>query len=834
MSDAAITTVQSARRAADAYWERRARGEAVSVDDVIDLPSGSEDFRVTRVAAIGLIADDLRHQTGDSAGFGPNATIAPAHRTIAAATVHAGSNIGPGGAPPKIDGYDVVGCLGRGGMGAVYEAYQQSTGRRVAIKLMLDAAGMSPAARTRFEREVEVVARLEHPGIISIVDSGVRKGRYFYVMEYVDGQPLDRAVLPGQLRRALEMLAEVCEAVDYAHQRGVLHRDLKPTNVIVDSRGRARLLDFGIAKLIDEPGADPRAKLALTMAGPEQLLGTVSYMSPEQAQGRNDQTSVRTDVYALGAIGYELATGKLPCSQDGTLKDVLTCIAEVDPPAPSSITKAVPKDIDAVLLKALEKKPENRYPTAGELATELRRWLAGEPVQARRLAAPMRAGRWVLRNRTLSITTAAALVALGTVSAVLISRMLNERDHARENFAILRGVLESADPERSAGLTVPQMLDQATKKLDDAPPRLDATEADVREILGGVYRKFGEYDKARAQQERVLKIRELHNKGDSPAVADALHNLAATLWWDGKYQNAEVLYQRSLDMRQRLYRGDNANVATSLTHLAACRLRMGRITDATDLYTQALEMRRRLYGDSHEEVAQALNNLAKCEVETEHLEHAEQLFREALAMVTALKGKVYAGTAAASQNLGDCLLRRSEEAQVRGDTAAAHTFAMQARDAFASARDVRAAIYVGGHHLVAISLGSLAKAELVLGNLGAAQSAAAEGLEMIHRTRRSNHPDVSELLEASGLVALQGGNREQAEKDFRAAIEIAAAVHPPAPLRLAILWGELASAVTDPTERSDLLSRSETQLRELCGESSYLTQRVHRRAQEAR
>lgn len=840
MSDAAQTQpttapgaspTDAARRAANTYWDRRAKGEHVSIDDVLGPASGSEDYKVTRVTAIGLIAHDLLSHTDTAHDLPAHAhsprdgSTALPPLTVSAATVHAASGIGSGAAPPKIDGYDIVGCLGRGGMGAVYEAYQQSTGRRVAIKLMLDAAGLSPAMRTRFEREVEVVARLEHPGIVSIVDSGVRKGRYFYVMEYVDGQPLDRAVRPGQVRRALELLVEVCEAVDYAHQRGVLHRDLKPSNVIVDTRGHARLLDFGIAKIIDEPGP---AKMGLTMSGPEQLLGTVSYMSPEQALGKHEETSVRTDVYALGAIGFELVSGRLPCTQEGALKDVLARIAEVDPPAPSTLNKAVPKDVDAVLLRALEKNPQRRYATAGELAAELRRFLAGEPVQARRLGAPARTWRWITRHRTFSITTGAAVVALAVVSSVLISRMLSERDHARENFAMLRGVLESADPERpgSIGLTVPQMLDQATKRLDGAPPRMDATEADVREILGSVYRKFGEYDKARTQQERVLAIREAHAKGDNAAVAEALHNLAATLWWDGKYEQAEGLYQRSLDIRRRLYPGDSAPVAMSLTHLAACRLRMGGIRDATDLYTQALDMRRRLYRGPHEEVAQALNNLAKCEMETEQLAKAEQHFREALAMVTGLKGTVDAGTAFANQNLGECLLRRSEEAQARGDGPRARALAVQARDAFAAARDVRSAIYSGGHNLVAVSLGGVARAELALGNLDAAQTAATDGVEMIRRTRRPDHPDVADLLEASGLVALARGQREQAENDLRNAVTIAAAVHPPAPLKLAILWDELATALPDTPERSTLLRKSEQQMLQLCGEGSYLTRRV--------
>lgn len=825
------TIIEAARRVADEYWSRRAKGESVSVDDVIGVGSG--DVQHTRMTAIGLIAGDLRALVDEGTGAGPwTMTGAGGADKTLVATVVAGGRVGDVAGLPQIDGYDIVGCLGRGGMGAVYEAYQQATGRRVALKLMLESAG-SAEVRARFEREVEVVARLEHPGIVAIIDSGVRKGRYFYAMEYVDGLPLDKVVQPGRgdMRRAIELLAEVSEAVDYAHQRGVLHRDLKPSNVLVDQRGHAQLLDFGIAKLMDDGGAGggATAKIGLTVAGSEQLLGTIAYMSPEQAQGLNDQVSVRTDVYALGAIGYQLLTNELPCSDQGTLKDVLTRIAEVDPPPPSTIRKSVPKDLDAVLLKALEKAPPLRYATAGVLAGELRAWLAGEPVAARRLGVPTRAWRWAKRHRTFSITASAAVFALAAVSGFLVSRVLRERDYARENFALLRGVLESADPERSMGLTVPQMLDQATQRIDKNPPRLDVTEGDVREILGTVYRKFGEYDKARVQQERVLAIRESNRTGDGPEVAEALHNLAATLWWDGKYERAGNLYLRSLEMRRRLYKGDHSAVATSLTHLAACRLRMNRLADARELYTQALEMRRRMYGSVHEEVAQALNNLARCEMEAERLPEAEKLLRQAKAMITSLKGSLDRGTAAAGQNLGECLLRRSEEAAFRGDAAAALAIAKEAREEYRDSQAIRAGIYTDGHHLVAMSLGGLARAELAVGDLEAAETAAARGLAMIRRTRRLNHADVADLLEVTGLVALARGRGAEAERDLREALQIAGSVHPPVPLRVALLQGELGGAVADPQERARLLTQSEREITRLCGEASYLTGRARQK-----
>ncbi|HEX2838074.1 MAG TPA: serine/threonine-protein kinase [Phycisphaerales bacterium] len=701
--------------------------------------------------------------------------------------------IGPGNAggtselvPPTIEGYEVGRCLGRGGMGAVYEGVQHATGRRVAIKLMLDAGLSSESGRKRFEREVEVVARLEHPGIIGVLDSGVRKGRYYYVMEYVEGRALDEALAPGMcdVREALALMVEVCDAVDYAHQRAVLHRDLKPGNVLVDMRGRARLLDFGIAQLIDGKAASRE-----TVSRPGQLVGTVAYMAPEQASGSMADMGVRTDVYALGAIAYELLTGKLPCPVEGPLVSVLRGIAEVDPVRPSLVRPALSRDIDAVLLKALEKQPAKRYVTAGELAEDFRRVLAGEPVAARPVGVSGRAWRWANRNRTLSIVGAASLVMLVVVSTGLILRIVQERDRAVANFTQLKKVLESADPESGeGGGTIPQLMDSAAKGLTESPPESPESEADVREIIGGVYRKFGVYDKAADNQRRVLEVRRAGARGDDPLLAEALHNLAATLWWDGKYTEAEPLYREALEMRQRLYATkDNASVAFSKTHLAACRLKLGRVESARSLYQDALAMRKRLYGDEHEQVAQSLNNLAKCDMETEQFAEAEESFRAALAMITKLRGDSYMGTAAASGNLADCLMRRAEADRVQGQEDAALQRAGEALKLYERAYAIRAAMFTTGHHLSAGSLNGQARALLFLGRLAEAEAVGARAMEMVLKKRGPDHPDVTEMLATSAEVALARGDLLVAKSQYERAITIASAIRPPADLRRAEL-----------------------------------------------
>src|ERR1043166_327869 len=261
----------------DRFLMLRSAGRRLSIDEVLESfrdDSEPGDLAAVRANAVKSIAR-LRGCRADESAAAPSAS---AHELA-------------GEVLPELDGYDLIDLLGRGGMGAVYEAYQQSTGRRVAVKLLLNEGVASAAARRRFEREVELIARLQHPAIVSVIDSGVHRGHYFYVMDYVDGQLLDQAVEPGgvDVRPAIQQLIRICEAVEYAHQRGVLHRDLKPSNVLIDLRGQPRVLDFGLGRSFDPQGSIERGA---SISEPGQLLGTLGYMSPEQARGQSDQTSV--------------------------------------------------------------------------------------------------------------------------------------------------------------------------------------------------------------------------------------------------------------------------------------------------------------------------------------------------------------------------------------------------------------------------------------------------------------------------------------------------------------------------------------------------------------
>jgi WD40 repeat protein len=397
-------------------------------------------------------------------------------------------NSGPPAAvsPPTVrhfGDYELLEEIARGGMGVVYRARQVSVNRPVALKMILSGQLASAEDVKRFQTEAEAAANLDHPNIVPIYEVGEHEGQHYFSMKLVEGGSLASQVarFPADLRSAAKLLATVARAVHHAHQRGILHRDLKPGNVLLDKEGQPHVTDFGLAKKIE---GDSR----LTHSG--AIVGTPSYMAPEQAAGKKGLTTA-CDVYALGALLYELLTGQPPF-RAATPLDTLLQVMEREPEPPRKLNSKIDRDLETICLKCLRKEPEKRYESAAALADDLERWQRGEPIHARRVRTPERLWRWCRRNPLVATSSTVAILALlGTVAVVVgvaVWRAEQEReallkDKTDKDQRLYQSLVEQAQAERRAG-NRSRSLELFRQALDLKPGEELRPEA-IRSITSG-------------------------------------------------------------------------------------------------------------------------------------------------------------------------------------------------------------------------------------------------------------------------------------------------------------------------------------------------------------
>lgn len=559
----------------------------------------------------------------------------------------------------------LIRLLGQGGMGKVFLARQENPEREVAIKLI--AGGfIHPDLRARFDREIRALARLRHPGIAQIFSAGVvttADGRAPYlIMEYVEGLPLREAVEALPLERRVRLLAAIARAVEHAHRCGVIHRDLKPANILVTTEGQPKILDFGVARVLSEEGASATDS-KLTHAG--FIVGTLAYMSPEQTRTDRDEVDTRSDVYALGLLGFEMLTGHLPYELPRDQYGIVRTIRE-QPPAPlERFLPRAPRDLSTILAKALAKDKERRYPSAGAFAEDLERFLAREPITARPASMAYRLRKFAERNPLASTAiAAAALILVLSVAAVFAFALREQRARlaaeeasrrANAHLDFVRGVLSQANPSLagSAHVTVREALSAASRMIEESYADTPEIEVELRILLGNVWLSLAQWNEAMrefdtalarasgllgAGDPRILAARSERAQaiailGDLPAAERELAAVVQEMMQTLPPDDPGLLDARRAMVRLRLDLDQTAGVREELADLvarlgtprdrasrelaieldnlrASLAAREGDFAEALALRTQQLERSRAYFGPDAMSTLLAVENLA--------------------------------------------------------------------------------------------------------------------------------------------------------------------------------------------------------------------------------
>ncbi|HTG34951.1 MAG TPA: serine/threonine-protein kinase [Thermoanaerobaculia bacterium] len=706
----------------------------------------------------------------------------------------------PLAAGQRIGAYRVVRELGRGGMGSVYlaERADEEFEQRVALKLVRRGMDTDEIVR-RFRSERQILAHLDHPNIAKLFDGGTTEdGRPYFIMEYVEGQPIDEYCDERKLptRERLELFRQVCSAVHFAHQNLIVHRDLKPGNILVTAGGVPKLLDFGIAKLLDPD----QALFALTRV--EQRLMTPEYASPEQVRGETITTA--SDIYSLGVLLYVLLTGHRPyprATQDP--QSLAQAICETEPLRPSSAVSRVAEvrqpdgtvvelkpesvsrvrdgeqrllrrrlagDLDNIILMAMRKDPQRRYASVAQLSNDIERHLQGLPVVARKDTLGYRARKFVGRHKlgvAAAVTVLLLIVGFSIMVTVLWQRAVREQQRAQAVSGFLEELFSIPNPSESRGesVTAREMLDRGVEKIASSLEKQPELRADLMSTMGRVYRSLGLNAPAKKLLESSLDLHRRALERADPHVTNDLHNLASVLREMGKDAEAEPLVREALRLQRQRGETQNIDYASGLTNLASILEDKGELDQAEAYYKQSLAIKRKLPQVDDEDIATSLNNLGKLYATRGNYDAAELNYRESLKLRLKIAGGLPDPEVAASLGNIASLL------QDRGDLAGAETFHRQVLE-------MRRKLYPGSSPKIAVTLNNLGYVYQAEGKTADAEKCYREALSIADTKLPPDHPIRAAYLRNLASVLVAEGKAVEAEAKAREALSIFRAKQP--------------------------------------------------------
>ncbi len=711
----------------------------------------------------------------------------------------------------EVGPYRLTEVIGRGGMGTVFRATRADGEFQQEAAIKIIKTGIHTGEQVqRFLVEREILAGLQHPNIAHLYDGGVTEdGLPYLVMEYIDGKPLDEYCDEQKLSIAerLEIFRDVCTAVQFAHKNLIVHRDLKPQNIYVTKEGVVKILDFGIAKLLNPQ----HQQISSVETLPSSKIWTPQYAAPEQVKG--EPITVATDIYSLGILLFKILTGTYPYDLEGknlaemeeTIKAFSTLMPSLalkrlnDPEKCAADRKTTVRalqnslrgDLDALVSKAIRKEPEYRYQSVKELSDDIDRFETGIPLIAREGNFRYRTGKFIQRHKA-GLTAAAAVLIIITLFAGFYTWRITEernlaqleRDKLEQIVDFMTELFEASDPVSSQGeeFTAMDLLEKGVERaeaLDDQP----VLQAEMFSVIGSSFRSMNRPERAQPLLERALEVQRAHWGTDHADIANTLNTLGSVHWSDGEVEEADKYLSEALEMRRRLYGNTHPDVFTSMNNYALVLLDKNELDEAEKLYLETLEARKKYYGEEHTKVGVSLNNLAFFLQRRGKYEEAEKYFRETLALWRKLQGEEHSDVGIALNNMGSLLrqMRKYDEAERM----------------LKESLEIRKKVYGPGHLKVGYVLNNLAMTLKDKQAYDEALEYGLQSLELFQNFHKSDHNNIAIALSIVGLISGEDGEFEDAEQYLLESLNIRSRLYPDDHMEVAYSRGHLGKLYLD-------------------------------------